>query len=49
MQVYLCDNDIEETKMAMKIDYILREKNEKYDLCNNPEQFELHVDGEPVK
>ncbi|OUQ48533.1 hypothetical protein [Lachnoclostridium sp. An118] len=46
MQVYLCDNDIEEAKVAMKIDYIQREYNEKYDICNNPEEFELFVDGE---
>ncbi len=49
MQVYLCDNDIEAAKVAMKIDYVHREYNEKYDICNNPEEFELHVDGETVK
>lgn len=48
MQVYLCDNDIEEAKVAMKIDYVQREYNEKYDICNNPEEFELHVDGEVI-
>ena len=48
MQVYLCDNDIEEAKVAMKIDYVQREYNEKYDICTNPEEFELHVDGEVI-
>ena len=48
MQVYLCDNDIEDAKVAMKIDYVQREYNEKYDICNNPEQFELLVDGEVI-
>ena len=35
MQVYLCDNDIEEAKVAMKIDYVQREYNEESDICNN--------------
>ena len=48
MQVYLCEEDIEEAKLAMKIDYVQREYNEKYDICNNPEQFELLVDGEVI-
>ena len=48
MQVFLCEEDIEEAKLAMKIDYVQREYNEKYDICNNPEQFELLVDGEVI-
>lgn len=43
MQVYLCEEDIEDANVVMKIDYIQREHNEKYDICNNPEQFELLV------
>lgn len=46
MQVCLCEEDIEEAKVAMKIDYVQREYNEKYDICNNPEEFELFVNGE---
>lgn len=49
MQVYLCDNDIEVAKMAMKIDYLQREYNENYDICYYPEEFVLYVDGEAVK
>lgn len=49
MQVYLCEEDIEDTNVVMEIDYVQRECNEKYDICNNPEEFELHVDGETVK
>lgn len=49
MQVYLCDNDIEVEKMAMKIDYLQREYNENYDICYYPEKFVLYVDGEAVK
>ena len=49
MQVYLCDNDIEVAKMAMKIDYLQREYNENYDICYYPEKFVLYVDGEAVK
>ena len=48
MQVFLCEEDIEEAKLAMKIDYVQREYNEKYDICNNPEQFELLVVGEVI-
>ena len=46
MQVYLCEEDIEDANVAMKIDYIQRKYNEKYDICNHPEKFELFVDGE---
>ena len=49
MQVYLCDNDIEVAKMAMKIDYLQREYNENYDICYYSEEFVLYVDGEAVK
>lgn len=43
MQVYLCEEDIEDANVVMEIDYVQREHNEKYDICNNPEQFELLV------
>ena len=46
MQVYLCEADIEDANVVMEIDYVQRECNEKYDICNNPEEFELFVDGE---
>lgn len=46
MQVYLCEEDIEDANVAMKIDYIQRKYNEKYDICNYPEQFGLFADGE---
>ena len=46
MQVYLCEEDIEDANVAMKIDYIQRKYNEKYDICNHLEKFELFVDGE---
>lgn len=49
MLVYLCEEDIEDANVVMKIDYVQREYNEKYDICYNPEEFELHVDGEAVK
>ena len=39
MQVYLCEEEI---------DYVQREYNENYDICDNPEKFELHVDGEVI-
>lgn len=48
MQVYLCDNDIKEAKVAMKIDYVQRVYNEKVDIRNSQKEFELHVDGELV-
>ena len=43
MQVYLCEEDIEDANVVMEIDYVQRVCNEKYDICNNPEEFELHV------
>ena len=46
MQVYLCEEDIEDANVVMEIDYVRRECNEKYDICNNPEEFELFVNGE---
>lgn len=49
MQVYLCEEDIEDANVAMKIDYIQRKYNENYDICDNPEEFELHVDGEVIE
>lgn len=48
MQVYLCDNDIKEAKVAMKIDYVQRVYNEEVDIRNSQKEFELHVDGELV-
>lgn len=44
MRVYLHEDDIEKGNMVMEIGYVQRECNEKYDICNNPEKFELHVD-----
>ena len=49
MQVFLCEKDIEDANVTMKIDYIQRKYNEKYDICNNPEEFEFHVDGEVIE
>lgn len=49
MQVFLCEKDIEDANVTMKIDYIQRKYNEKYDICNHPEEFELHVDGEVIE
>lgn len=48
MQVYLCEEDIEDANVVMEIDYVQREYNENYDICDNPEKFELHVDGEVI-
>lgn len=46
MQVFLCEEDIEDANVVMEIDYVQSECNEKYDICNNPEEFELFVNGE---
>ena len=46
MQVFLCEEDIEDANVVMEIDYVQRECNEKYDICNNPEEFKLFVNGE---
>lgn len=49
MQVYLCEEDIEDANVVMEIDYVQRECNEKYDIYYYPEEFVLYVDGEAVK
>ena len=49
MQVYLCEENIEDANIVMEIDYVQRKYNEKYDICNNPEEFKLHVDGEVIE
>ena len=43
MQVYLCEEDIEDANVVMEIDYVQREYDGKYDICNNYERFELFV------
>ena len=45
---YLCEEDIEDANVVMEIDYVQSECNEKYDICNNPEEFVLYVDGEAI-
>ena len=49
MQVYLCEEDIEDANVVMETDYVQREYNENYDICYYPEKFVLYVDGEAVK
>lgn len=44
MQVYLYEEDIEKGNAVMEIDYVQRECDGQYDIYNNPERFELHVD-----
>lgn len=39
MQVYLCEEDIEDANVVMEIDYVQREYNENYDICDNPENL----------
>lgn len=49
MQVYLWESDIEGADAIMNIDYVQSEYCEKYDIKNNPEKFELYVDGKMIK
>lgn len=49
MQVYLWESDIEGVDAIMNIDYIQSEYCEEYDIKNNPEKFELYVDGKMIK
>lgn len=46
MRVYLHEDDIEKGNMVMKIGYVQRGCDEQYDIYNNPEKFELHVNGD---
>lgn len=43
--MYLCEEDIEDANVMMEFDYVQR----KYNICNNSEEFELHMDEETVK
>lgn len=49
MSVYLWKDEIEGHDAVMEISYEPVEFNKDYDIVNNPDKFELYVDGELVE
>ena len=49
MNVYLWKDEIKGHDTVMEIEYKPAEFNMDYDIVNNPDKFELYVDGELVK
>lgn len=46
MDVYLWEDEIEGYDPVMKIQYKQKEWNPDYDIVNNPDQYEIYIDGE---
>lgn len=49
MQVYLWRDEVEGNDPIMTVEFKPIEWNIEYDIVNNPEEFELYVDGELVE
>ena len=49
MKVYLWKDEIEGNDPVMRVEFKPIEWNKEYDIVNNPEMFELYVDGELVE
>lgn len=49
MSVYLWKDEIEGNDAVIEIEYEPEEFNMDYDIVNNPDKFELYVDGELVE
>lgn len=49
MSVYLWKDEIEGHDAVMEIEYEPVEFNMDYDIVNNPDKFELYVDGELIE
>lgn len=49
MRVYLWKDEIEGNDPVMQVEYKPVEWNKEYDIVNNPDMFELYVDGELVE
>ena len=49
MRVYLWKDEIEGHDPVMRVEFKPIEWNQDYDIVNNPEMFELYVDGELIE
>lgn len=49
MRVYLWRDEIEGNEPVMTVDFEPIDWKQEYDIVNNPEEFELYVDGELVE
>lgn len=49
MRVYLWRDEIEGNEPVMIVQFKPVDRNQEYDIVNNPEMYELYVDGELIK
>ena len=49
MNIYLWKEDIEDGASVMTVEYRPVENGKDYDVVNNPDIFELYIDGKEVK
>ena len=49
MNIYLWKEDIEDGASVMTVEYRPVEYGKDYDVVNNPDIFELYIDGKEVK
>lgn len=49
MNIYLWKEDIEKGSSVMTVEYRPVEYGKDYDIVNNPDKFELYIDGKEVK
>ena len=49
MNIYLWKEDIEDGAAVMTVEYRPVEYGKDYDVVNNPDIFELYIDGKEVK
>ena len=49
MYIYLWKEDIEEGESVMTADYRPIEYGKDYDVVNNPDKFQLYIDGKEVE
>ena len=49
MNIYLWKEDIEDGESVMTAEYRPVEYGKDYDVVNNPDKFELYIDGKEVK
>lgn len=48
MNVYSWKEDIENGEPVMRVEYKPIEYGEEYDIVNNPDKFQLYVDGKEI-
>ncbi|BEI62354.1 hypothetical protein Blut17040_33830 [Blautia luti] len=49
MHIYLWKEDIEDGESVMTAEYRPVEYGKDYDIVNNPDKFQLYIDGKEIK